>query len=146
MHWRFLAIGKPKLPFARDGIAEYLGRLQPFTDAKLDYLKAGARETESAALLARSEGHYRIVLDERGEQPTSLALSQRFTRLEHDRIKSVAVIIGGADGHTEDLRQRADWLWSLSRLTLQHELALLLTLEQIYRAYTIKANLPYHRE
>jgi 23S rRNA (pseudouridine1915-N3)-methyltransferase len=146
MHWRFLAIGKPKLPFARDGIAEYLGRLQPFADAKIDYLKASAREAESATLLSRSEGHYRIVLDERGEQPTSLVLSQRLTRLEHERVKSVAVIIGGADGHNEELRQRADWLWSLSRLTLQHELALVVALEQVYRAYTIKANLPYHRE
>jgi 23S rRNA (pseudouridine1915-N3)-methyltransferase len=146
MHWRILAIGKPKLSFARDGIAEYLGRLQPFAEAKTDYLKAGARETESAALLARSEGHYRLVLDERGEHLTSSALAQHLTKLEHERIKSVAVIIGGADGHTPELRQRADYLWALSRLTLQHEFAQLLALEQIYRAYTIKAGLPYHRE
>jgi 23S rRNA (pseudouridine1915-N3)-methyltransferase len=146
MNWRIFAIGKPKLPYARDGVTEYLGRLQPFAEAKIEYLKHGPRETESAALLERSRGLYRIALDERGDQTASLALSQRVARLEQDRVKGVALLIGGADGHTDQLRREADWLWSLSKLTLQHELALVVALEQIYRAYSIKAGLPYHRE
>lgn len=146
MHWRIFAIGKPKLTFAREGVAEYLTRLQPFADTKIEYLKAGSQENESAALLARSEGMHRIILDERGEQVTSIALSQRIAALEQGRTKGVALLIGGAEGHAAALRQRADWLWSLSKLTLQHELALVIALEQLYRAYTIKAGLPYHRE
>jgi 23S rRNA (pseudouridine1915-N3)-methyltransferase len=55
------------------------------------------------------------------------------------------LIIGGAEGHAPPLRDGADWLWALSRLTLQHELALVFALEQLYRAYTINAGLPYHR-
>jgi 23S rRNA (pseudouridine1915-N3)-methyltransferase len=120
--------------------------LQPFAETKIEYLKNGARETESAALLERSRGLFRIALDERGDQVASLALSQRIARLEQDRVKGVALLIGGAEGHTEELRREADWLWSLSKLTLQHELALVVALEQIYRAYSIKAGLPYHRE
>jgi 23S rRNA (pseudouridine1915-N3)-methyltransferase len=58
---------------------------------------------------------------------------------------TLAVLIGGADGHSPLLREKADWLWSLSPLTLQHEMAALLTLEQIYRAYSINRGLPYHR-
>src|SRR5215213_2895480 len=142
MHWRILAIGKPKLPFARAGVDEYLGRLQPFVSAKLDFLKAGAQEGESAALLARSEGLFRIALDERGEQVTSAALAERLAGWEQSRAKGVALLIGGAEGHTPALRAGADWLWSLSRLTLQHELALVVALEQVYRAYTIKGGLP----
>jgi 23S rRNA (pseudouridine1915-N3)-methyltransferase len=146
MQWRILAIGKPKLSFARDGIAEYLGRLQAFAPAAIEYLKAGTAERESAALLARSEGLYRVVLDERGEQVPSRALAQRLGAWEQSRAKGIAVIVGGAAGHAGALRERADWLWSLSALTLQHELALVMALEQLYRAYTIKAGLPYHRE
>ena len=55
-------------------------------------------------------------------------------------------LIGGADGHTEALRACADFRWSLSPLTLQHEFALVLVLEQLYRARTLNAGLPYHRD
>ena len=61
-------------------------------------------------------------------------------------VKGIAVLIGGADGHTEELRRAVQWQWSLSKLTLQHEMALLFVLEQVYRAYTIKAGTPYHRD
>jgi 23S rRNA (pseudouridine1915-N3)-methyltransferase len=147
MHWRILAIGKPKLAFARAGIEEYAGRLGPFAPVQLDFLKAApARETESAALLDRSEGLFRIALDERGEQLSSRALAGRVAQWEQARVKGIALLVGGADGHDEELRRRADFLWSLGRLTLQHELALVVLLEQLYRAYTIKAGLPYHRD
>lgn len=146
MNWSILAIGKPKLAFARDGLAEYEPRLRPFAPVKLEFLKAGPRESESAALRERSRGAFRIALDERGEQITSRAFAERIARWELDRHKSVAVLVGGAEGHEPSLRESADWVWSLSKLTLQHELALVLLLEQIYRAYTIRAGLPYHRE
>jgi 23S rRNA (pseudouridine1915-N3)-methyltransferase len=145
MQWTILAIGKPKLPFARAGIEEYEGRLRQFTPVRIDYLKAGTQAAESSALLERSEGWLRIAMDERGEQITSRALSEKISRWEQDRIKGVALLVGGAEGHQDKLRQEAHWRWSLSRLTLQHELALTVALEQIYRAYTIKAGLPYHR-
>ncbi|MHA3771692.1 23S rRNA (pseudouridine(1915)-N(3))-methyltransferase RlmH [Verrucomicrobiota bacterium sgz303538] len=146
MHWRILAIGKPKLSFARAGIEEYASRLQPFAPVQIDYLKASGREAESTALLERSEGLFRVVLDERGAEVTSRSLADKVTSWEHSRAKGVAILIGGADGHTPELRASAGWLWSLSKLTLQHELALVVMLEQLYRAYTIKGGMPYHRD
>jgi len=147
MHLRLLAIGKPKLAYAKAGVEEYAGRLRPWVGFQMDYLKAGTREAESVALLERSHGMFRIVLDERGAQVSSRALAERISTWERSgTVKGVAVLIGGADGHTEELRRSADWLWSLSTLTLQHEMALLLVLEQLYRAYTIKAGTPYHRD
>jgi 23S rRNA (pseudouridine1915-N3)-methyltransferase len=146
MQWRILAVGKPKLGFARAGIEEYSGRLRALTDLKVDFVKPASGETESAALLRRSQGAYRIVLDERGDQVTSRELARRVGQWEQQRIETIAVIIGGAEGHLPELRAEADWLWSLSRLTLQHELALVVALEQLYRAYAIKGGLPYHRE
>ena len=147
MQIRILAIGKPKLAFAKSGIEEYAGRLRPWVGLQMDYLRAGTRESESALLLERSHGTLRVVLDERGEQLSSRALSGKISAWEQTgSIKGISVIIGGADGHTEALRESAGWLWSLSKLTLQHEMALLLVLEQLYRAYSIKAGTPYHRD
>ena len=96
--------------------------------------------------MERSKGMKRIVLDERGEQVTSRGLAQKITDWEMGGTRDVAFLIGGADGHSEGLRAVADWRWSLSGLTLQHEMALVLTLEQIYRAWTLKTGHPYHRD
>ncbi len=146
MNWFIFAIGKPKLGFARQGVEEYAGRLRGFAPVKLEYLKASTREAESALLLARSEGMFRIVLDERGEEPASRAIAAKIATWEQESVKSVALLVGGADGHTDALRRAAGWTWALSKLTLQHELALVVLYEQLYRAYAIKAGLPYHRE
>jgi 23S rRNA (pseudouridine1915-N3)-methyltransferase len=146
MQWHILAIGKPKLGFAREGVEEYTRRLRPMANVQVEYLKAASPAEDSAALLRRSEGMYRVVLDERGEQAGSRELATRVDAWEQGRHKAIALLIGGAEGHAETLRAEADWLWSLGKLTLQHEMALVLVLEQVYRAYTIKAGLPYHRE
>ena len=146
MRLHILAIGKPRLAFAKAGIAEYTARLSPRGGVEITTLKSGTREHESESLLARSEGMFRVALDERGEQIPSRALAQKLAQWELRRTKAVAFLIGGADGHTDALRRAADWRWSLSPLTLQHELALVVLLEQLYRARCINAGTPYHRE
>lgn len=146
MRWHIFAIGKPKLEFARLGIEDYAARLKPFVPVSLEYVKAANRADESRALLERSKGMWRVVLDERGSHVTSRDLAKKIATWEQHGPRDFAVLIGGADGHTDELRKSAGWTWSLSKLTLQHELALVVTLEQLYRAYTIKAGLPYHRD
>lgn len=146
MRWHIFAVGKPKLDFARLGIEEYAARMRPFVPLTIEYLKATTRPGESLALLERSKGMFRVVLDERGGAVTSRALAAKFAEWEMHGPRDVALLIGGADGHTDDVRQAAGWLWSLSPLTLQHELALVVVLEQLYRACTIKAGMPYHRD
>jgi 23S rRNA (pseudouridine1915-N3)-methyltransferase len=144
LNWTIIAIGKPKLAFARAGVAEYARRLQTRVD--IIYLPASDATSEGQALLRRSEGTLRIALDERGEELTSRELTARISGWERDGVKSAALLIGGAGGHNESVRTAAGWTWSLSRLTLQHELALVVALEQLYRAYSIKAGTPYHRD
>ena len=146
MRLHILAIGKPRLTYAKSGIEEYVARLSPRGGVEIVSLKSGTREQESEALLARSAGMFRVVLDERGDQISSRAFAQKLAQWELQRTKSVALLIGGADGHTDALRRAADWRWSLSPLTLQHELALLVLLEQLYRARCINAGTPYHRD
>lgn len=143
MKYRLLAIGKPKLDYAAEGVQEYTRRLARYVSLEMEFLRD--RE-ESRALLQKSAGCYRIALDERGARPTTEDLVSRLTELEgRGDIKTVAFLVGGADGHDEDLRREADEVWSLSPLTLQHELALVVLLEQLYRAHTIKRGEPYHR-
>ena len=146
MRWQVFAIGKPKLDFAKLGIEEYAARMHQFAPVQMNYLKATMQAGESLALVERSKGMFRIVLDERGEEVTSRAFAKKISDLEMHGKRDIAIIIGGADGHTDEVRQAAGWLWSLSKLTLQHELALVVAMEQLYRAYTIKSGLPYHRD
>jgi len=146
MRISILAIGKPKLPYAKAGVEEYAKRLTPWGETRIDYLKSGSQEEEGAQLLARSEGMFRVILDERGDQVSSRGLADKVAAWEQGRIKAVAFLIGGADGHSEAVRSKADWRWALGKITLQHELALVVLLEQIYRARTILAGSPYHRD
>jgi len=141
-----LAAGKPALGYARDGIAEYLKRLTRYGTFELRHVKDGTSADVSARLLDASQGAYRIALDERGESLTTAAWVERFDHMERrGDLKSVAFLIGASDGHTPELRAQADEIWCLSALTLQHELALLILTEQLYRVRTIKRGEPYHR-
>jgi 23S rRNA (pseudouridine1915-N3)-methyltransferase len=146
MRWHIFAIGKPKLDFAKLGIEEYAARLKPFVEVRFEYLKGSTQAQESFALIERTKAMFRVVLDERGAEVSSRAFASRITEWETHSKRDFALIIGGADGHTEELRAAAGWTWALSRLTLQHELALVVALEQLYRAYTIKSGMPYHRD
>ena len=146
MRLHVLAIGKPRLAFAKAGVAEYLVRFPAKNGIELESLRASTRDEESKALLARSQGMLRVVLDEHGKQVTSRELARKLSDWELHRTKSVAFLIGGADGHTDELRGKADWCWSLSPLTLQHEFALVLLVEQLYRARCINTGTPYHRD
>ena len=143
MKIQILAIGKPKLRYAADGIAEFQKRLQRACKVEIEYLK---NKDESRQLLERSAGTYRIAMDERGDLLTTDKFVGRINALEQrGDVKTVSFLIGGSDGHSEELRQNSDALLALSPLTLQHELALVVLLEQIYRAYSIKRGEPYHR-
>jgi len=146
MRLHVLAIGKPRLGFARAGVAEYAARFPEKNGIKIESLRASTRDEESKTLLAHSDGMLRVALDEHGELLTSRALARRLSDWELRRTKAVAFLIGGANGHSDEIRRTADWCWSLSPLTLQHELALVVLLEQLYRARCINAGTPYHRD
>ena len=146
MKWQILAIGKPSLRYAKAGVEEYQKRLGRYAtlDLQTDWKDAG-QVKNSEALLAASEGAVRIVLDERGETWTTANLVSRVEGWQMNAVKRVAILIGGADGHTAELRASADHVIALSGFTLQHELALLVLLEQIYRVHTVMRGEPYHR-
>ena len=147
MRIRLIVAGKPALAYAKAGVDEYLKRLSRFGSYELVTVKAGTSDEVSARLLERSEGCFRIAMDERGESPGTRAFSAKLATLAaRSDIKTVAFLIGAADGHNEALRAAADQLLALSSFTLQHELALLVLLEQLYRAASLQNGSPYHRD
>ncbi len=104
-----------------------------------------AMEKEGKAILeAIPKKSYVIALDERGRQFTSEELSKKVGSWESMGC-DIALLIGGPNGLTDECRQRASELWSLSKLTLPHPLVRVFVAETVYRAYSIYAGLPYHR-
>lgn len=147
MRFRVIVAGKPALPYAKTAVEEYLKRLKKHGSYELIIVKAGDKETVSTRLLEASEGCYRIAMDERGDHPTTRDLSHTLAEMEmQGEIRTLAFLIGAADGHTEGLRSSCGQVLSLSSMTLQHELALIVLLEQLYRLASIKSGSPYHRD
>lgn len=147
MRWIIATVGSPRLTYAKLGVEDYANRVRRMSRLEFTVVKASPTPgAESAALLARTEGCHRIVLDSRGEMLTSSEWAALVRDLELDGKGSAAVLIGGAEGHAPAVHAVADRRVSLGPLTLQHELALVVFLEQLYRAYTILRGLPYHRE
>lgn len=156
MRTRILAIGTRLPRWAQDACADYLERLKPSLDVELIEIAAGSRSAgsdasralaqESAQLSRRLDSRdYVVALDERGRELTTRGLS---AWLEARRLdgRNVALLIGGPDGLAPELRARSQETLSLSKLTLPHALARLLLVEQLYRAQSILAGHPYHRD
>lgn len=91
------------------------------------------------------KGGLTVVLDETGKTVSTRQLADRISRWREDG-RDVAFVIGGADGTAARLKTSADWLWSLSPLTLPHGLVRVVLAEQLYRAASILGNHPYHRD
>lgn len=136
MRLRVVAVGRPRLAYARLGVEEYARRMRRYAPLDLVFVRKGEE------LLPKAEGRRKVVLDERGRLLTTEELYRRLLVWEGER---VAFLVGGAEGHPEAVREEADLLLSLSPLTLQHELALLVLMEQLYRVLTLRAGHPYHR-
>ena len=135
-----LAVGKLKESWVQEGCAEYLRRLR----GKLPLEVIEVRD--DAELQKRIPPRYEIwALDERGKQLSSEELAAAVGKRMNAGAQGIALLIGGADGLPAELVKRADFHWSLGRLTLPHRLARLILLEQLYRAHSILRGEPYHR-
>jgi len=100
---------------------------------------------EAKRILEAIGKDYCIALDERGSEVTTLQLSDKLKDWQLSG-RDVALIIGGADGLHSTVKQKADWLWGLSKLTLPHAMVRVILTEQLYRAHSVINNHPYHRE
>jgi 23S rRNA (pseudouridine1915-N3)-methyltransferase len=106
---------------------------------------AQMREEGRRILAALDAGEFVAALDERGTQLSTRELAAWLQKRKNDG-RNVVFVIGGADGLAPEVKQRADFTWSLSRLTLPHALVRVVLAEQLYRATSLLANHPYHRD
>ncbi len=100
---------------------------------------------EAKRILEAAGKDFLIACDERGQEVTTLQLADKL-KLWQELGRDVSIVIGGADGLHDTLKKRADWMWGLSKLTLPHAFVRVLLCEQLYRAYSVTQNHPYHRE
>jgi len=149
-----IAVGHRMPAWVDAGFVEYASRMPREARVTLVALKPAPRsgpvkrvlETEGERIRAAlPAGCVRVVLDERGTLVSTMELSRRIARWRESG-QDIAFIVGGADGLDSSVKQSAEFVWSLSPLTLPHGLARVLLAEQLYRAHSILHNHPYHRE
>lgn len=138
------------------GFSEYARRMPKEAPLKLVEVRPEPRgDNTPVEKLTAAEGRriragwpagcVKVVLDERGRACTTRELARRLEGWQMEG-RDVAFVVGGADGLEKTMRDEADWLWSLSALTLPHALVRVVVAEQLYRACSILKNHPYHRE
>jgi 23S rRNA (pseudouridine1915-N3)-methyltransferase len=141
--------------WVEDACNEYLKRMPREASVEIIEIKPDKRasgknsevvqEAEAKRILEAVGRDTLIVLDERGQEVTTLQLADRMrTWLSSGR--DISLVIGGADGLHADIKAKADWLWGLSKLTLPHAMVRMLLAEQLYRAWSVINHHPYHRE
>ncbi len=142
MKIHIIAVGKLKERYFRDAEAEYRKRLRPYCNLDVTEVK-----DEAALLAAVPARAYLCALDERGQAPSSAEFADLIANhQQHGGGATIAFAIGGADGHSDAVRQRAARLISFGRMTIAHRLVRLLLAEQLYRAFKIIRREPYHRD
>jgi len=155
MKLRFVWIGKTKRAPVRELIREYLDRIGKFVNIEVTELRdrddvgGDTRrivDKEGEDILSRTAAvPFLIALDERGRELDSRKLAELIEKHRLAGTRQIAFVIGGRRGLADAVRERADFVLALSRMTLTHELARLLLTEQVYRAFTIIHDLPYQK-
>ncbi|MDK4689130.1 23S rRNA (pseudouridine(1915)-N(3))-methyltransferase RlmH [Kingella negevensis] len=156
MNITVLAVGTKMPKWVDEAVAEYakrFGRDVNYTLKEVKPEKRGAGVNATQGMLAEEkrildalpENALVVALDERGKAPTSMELAEHMRQWQQNG-EHVCFIIGGADGMTDTIKQKARLMMRLSSLTLPHGMVRVLLTEQLYRAVSILHNHPYHRE
>jgi 23S rRNA (pseudouridine1915-N3)-methyltransferase len=148
-------LGKTKEKYLDQAIEDYAGRLRRYLPLEIKVLKGRyvkndtdqvvkAREAEQLLSHAASAS-LTVALDPTGREQTSEEIAAALEAWEDRGIQTLCFLIGGHLGLDQQVRQQADQIWSLSRLTFTHEMTRFILLEQLYRACSIKAGHNYHK-
>ncbi|MEK7354855.1 MAG: 23S rRNA (pseudouridine(1915)-N(3))-methyltransferase RlmH [Bdellovibrionota bacterium] len=156
MKLAFLFVGGHKETWLTELTCRYETKLKPFCGVEVVRLKPSkqARALSEQKRIEESESLLRaikkddvvVLCDERGDSIDSRKFSAKLVKLFERGRPRVVFVIGGAFGFSKELRERADWTWSLSPLVFNHHIAQAVVLEQVYRAFAIWKNLPYHND
>jgi len=151
---KILMPGSVKFKFVKEGLEYYLKKIEPFVlvdtifpkiKTKVSNVSIKLKKEEEAIKKYILDKDYLIVLDEKGKAFKSPELAEKLKNLMQNQ-SYITFVIGGSEGISENLKKTAREVWSLSPLTLNHEIALLVFVEALYRSFTIIKGIPYHRE
>ncbi len=150
MKFRFIWIGKTRDKNYRALHDEYLQRLSHFVKCEIVEIKDSAphetKEIEGKRILDQlNQSPFVCLLDVGGKSISSPQFAKDVEKWQNSGLKEIAFVIGGADGISSAVAERADHMLSLSFLTFTHEMARVVLLEQLYRAYTILKGFPYQK-
>ncbi len=156
---KILTVGRVKEDYLKRGIEHFRRRLKPYcrleeveveTAASLpqrprpDDLEKAKKLEEEKLLQALDPSFYNIVLDEGGKIITSKGLARSISNLQTRGQSKLCFIIGGPFGLGKEIKEKGDYILSLSRMTFTHEMIRLILMEQVYRAFKINNSEPYH--
>jgi 23S rRNA (pseudouridine1915-N3)-methyltransferase len=156
MKIRIVTVGQRQPKWVDAAVDDYLGRFPADFKVEIREVKAEPRGAKQAVPVARllaaearriidaAQGPLLIALDERGRDLTSRQFADELQRLR-DGGEAATFVIGGPDGLDESIKQASRFTLRLSAMTLPHSIARVVLLEQIYRAWSLLANHPYHR-
>jgi 23S rRNA (pseudouridine1915-N3)-methyltransferase len=150
MKFRFVWIGKTKEKNWRTLQDEYLQRLSYFVKFDVAEIRESqtheTKETEGKRILENlNQSTFVCLLDVKGKEISSHQLAEKIENWQNKSVKEIAFVICGQDGASSAVVEKADYSLSLSRLTLTHEMARVVLIEQLYRAYTIIKGFPYQK-
>ena len=149
-----ISVGNVKEKYLQELIADYKKRISKYAKIELIELKDESnkinenvvKETEGERILSSiKEGFYVILLDLKGQMLDSIYLSKKLDEISTYHSSKIAFIIGGSFGVSEDVKKRANYMLSFSKMTFPHQLAKGMLLEQIYRSFKILNNETYHK-
>ena len=142
---RIIAVGKLKERFWKDAVAEYKKRLGGYCKMDLVEIPDRGIEFESPEIIKAAGNSHLILLAINGTQLSSEGIAKRLDELMTYGTSDIAFCIGGSDGVNEEVFKRADETLSFGKITLPHNLARVVLLEQVYRAFKIMRGEPYHK-
>ncbi|UCZ53213.1 23S rRNA (pseudouridine(1915)-N(3))-methyltransferase RlmH [Bacillus shivajii] len=159
MQIQIISVGKIKDKYLKLGIAEFEKRLRPYCKLTMDEIAdeqapeqlsekelVSIKDKEGERILSKIKAHqYVIALAIEGNQWSSEKLADEMEKLSIYGKSQVAFVIGGSNGLSDDVLKRADQKLSFSKMTFPHQLMKLILLEQVYRAFKIQKNEPYHK-
>lgn len=140
-----IAVGKLKERFWKDAIAEYSKRLSGYAKVRIVEVPDRGIEREAEDILRAAGSSYLILLAINGTPRTSVDMSEHLEDLMSHGTSDIAFCIGGSDGVTQEVYERANETLSFGAITLPHNLARVVLLEQIYRSFKIMRGEPYHK-
>ncbi len=146
MNIKILAVGKIREKYLKTGIDEFLKRIQPYSSIQVFEISPDNPDIETEKILKQlGDNSYFIVLDIKGKHLSSENFAEKIKEISLSGVNQLVFAIGGADGLSNEVRGKADFLLSMSSMTFPHQMARLMLIEQVYRAFRIINNEPYHK-